>query len=398
MKGRSGWSRREFVQMTGSSLGAMSFGVPLLAGVTRANRTVAMRFAYVGFGGEGAKDEGIAVFDVRGRDLKDKDLRGGQWRQTGVVASAAPSSLVLDASERFLYAVNEVDEYQGLPSGTVEAYAIDEANGSLKLVNRQRLSLSATAPRHAAVSPDGRALVVAVHGGGAYNVLPIGEDGSVGAVSGILKEAGSGPHEEQRSAHPQMVVFDRAGRVISADLGSDRLSVLKLDTARLSIVGRCAAQAGDGPRQVAFHPDGRVLFVANELDASVACYAYDSEEGKIVGRLGQVATGCGGNAGGVVMAVDPAGEFLYTSHRRGSGGVSMWRIVGSTGALQRLQVVDESGPRLHEMTMTADGKSLLGLSREDGGVFGWRVANGQISRGVQLASLSAPASMAVKAL
>ena len=98
------------------------------------------------------------------------------------------------------------------------------------------------------------------------------------------------------------------------------------------------------------------------------------------------------------MAVDPAGEFLYTSHRRGSGGVSMWRIVGSTGALQRLQVVDESGPRLHEMTMTADGKSLLGLSREDGGLFGWRVANGQISRGVQLASLSAPASMAVKSL
>ena len=95
--------------------------------------------------GEGAKDEGIAVFD----------LRGGRWRQLGVVASAAPSSLALDAGERFLYAVNEVDEYEGLPSGTVEAYAIDAADGNLKLVNRQKLSLSATAPRHAAVSPDG---------------------------------------------------------------------------------------------------------------------------------------------------------------------------------------------------------------------------------------------------
>jgi len=312
------------------------------------------------------------------------------------VASAAPSSLALDASERFLYAVNEVDEYEGLPLGTVEAYAIDGADGSLKLLNRQKLSLSATAPRHAAVSPDGRALVVAVHGGGAYNVLALGKDGSVGAVSGILKETGSGPHDKQRSAHPQMVVFDCAGRVVSTDMGSDRLSVLTLDTARLSIAGRYAAQAGDGPRHIAFHPDGRLLFVANELDASVACYGYDAEEGRIVGRLGRVATARGGSTGGVVMAVDPAGEFLYTAHRRGSDGVSMWRIGRSTGGLQRLQVVDEGGPRLHEMTITADGKSLLGLSRTDGGVFGWRVANGQISRGVRLTSLAAPMSMAAK--
>jgi 6-phosphogluconolactonase (cycloisomerase 2 family) len=98
------------------------------------------------------------------------------------------------------------------------------------------------------------------------------------------------------------------------------------------------------------------------------------------------------------MAVDPAGEFLYTSHRRGSGGVSIWKIEGNTGCLQRLQIVDEGRARLHELAMTPDGKSLLGLSREDGGVFGWDVRNGQIDLGVQLASLEAPVSMALKSL
>jgi 6-phosphogluconolactonase len=387
MKDRSGWSRREFVRIAGSSLGVMSFGAPLLARTTLAGERLAPRFAYVGFGRGNAKSEGIAAFD----------LRGGRWRRMGVVASAAPSSLALDAGERFLYAVNEVDEYEGLPSGTVEAYAIDAGDGSLRLLNRQRLSLSATAPRHAAVSPDGRALVVAVHGGGAYNVLPVREDGSLGAVAGILKETGSGPHDEQRSAHPQMVVFDRAGRVVSADLGSDRLSVLTLDAAGLRIAGRYEARAGEGPRQIVFHPDGRLLFVANGLNASVACYRYDADEGRIVGRLGQAVTSPGGNGGGVVMTVDPAGDFLYTAHRR-NGGVSMWKIARSTGELQRLQVVDEGGPRLHEMTMTADGESLLGLSREDGGVFGWRVANGQLGRAVRLTNVAAPMSVAVKSL
>lgn len=388
MKDRSGWSRREFVQVAGSSLGAMSLGSSLLARAGGASEGVATRFAYVGFGGEGAREGGIAVYD----------LRGGRWRPMGAVASAAPSALTLDASERFLYALNEVNEYEGLPSGTVEAYSIDAADGNLKLLNRQKLSLSATVPRHAAISPDGKALVVAVHGGGAYNVLPLEEDGSVGAVSGILKETGSGPHDEQKSAHPQMVVFDRAGRVVSVDLGSDRLSVLKLYRMQLRTAGRYAARTGDGPRQIAFHPDGRLLFVANELDASVACYAYDVEEGRIGGRLGQVATANDEKTGGVIMALDPAGEFLYTSHRRGNGGVSIWRIAGSTAELQRLQIIDEGGPRLHELKMTADGDSLLGLSREEGGVFAWRIANGQVSRGVHLTSLPDPMSIAMKSL
>src|SRR3984885_14918207 len=144
MKDRSGWSRREFVQVAGSSLGAMSLGSSLVARVGGASEGVATRFVYVGFGGEGAK-EGIASYD----------LRDGRWRSMDVVARAAPSALTLDAGERFLYAVNEGNEYEGLPSGTVEAYSIDGADGNLKFVNRHKLSLSATAPRHVAVSPDG---------------------------------------------------------------------------------------------------------------------------------------------------------------------------------------------------------------------------------------------------
>src|SRR5437879_10804182 len=98
------------------------------------------------------------------------------------------------------------------------------------------------------------------------------------------------------------------------------------------------------------------------------------------------------------MAVDPAGDFLYTAHRRGSVGISVWRIARDSGGLQAVAVIDEGGPRLHQVTITGDGKSLLGISREDGGVFGWRVGNGQISRGVRLASVNAPMSIAMKSL
>jgi 6-phosphogluconolactonase len=385
MKDLSRWSRREFVQMAGLSLGTMSFG-PTLLSRTNSTRERSPRFAYVGFGGNDAEREGIAIFDIR----------GGQWRQMSVAASRAPSSLTLDANERFLYVTNEIYEHEGLPTGTVEAYAIDSTSGNLTLLNRQRLSLSATAPRHAAVSPDGRALIVSVHGGGAYNVLPLAVDGSLGPVSGILKQTGSGPHQEQRSAHPQMVLFDRAGRIVTADLGSDRLSVFKIDTGRLAVAQRYEAQTGEGPRHLAFHPDAQLLFAANGLEASVASYRYDPDQGKIVMRLEKTSTVNGAGARSTIMAIDPAGNFLYTACEHMSDALSAWKIAPTTGVLRQSQTVN--APQLHAISMTPDGALLLGLSRRDQGVFGWRVANGRLDQPIQLAGLAAPMSLAVKSL
>ena len=382
----SHWNRREFVQRASASLGAIGFGPSWIARIAPA--AISPRFAYVGFGGEGADTEGIAVFDIQ----------GSRWKQTSAAASRAPASLTLDPSQRFLYAVNAIDEHQGLPTGTVEAYAIDSAMGSLELLNRQRLSLSATRPKHAAISPDGKTLLVAIHGGGAYNILPLKEDGSLGPVAGILKETGSGPHEDQASAHPQMVAFDRKGRALTADLGNDRLSILNIDTTQPAFAARHHTKAGEGPRQIAFHPDGELLFVANGLHPSIVCYAYNATEGKITERLTEVSTSDSKVSGGVLMAMDPSGELLYTAHPGMNNGVSIWTIEPRTAQLRKLQVVDEGMPRLHELTVTPDGNNLLGLSREAGAIFGWPVAYGSLGRRMHLAHIPAPLSVATKSL
>ena len=107
--------------------------------------------------------------------------------------SRAPACLLLSPAQRTLYVANEVDVHEGLPRGTVEAYRVDPLDGRLTLLARRPLSLSATRPRHMALSPDGKLLAVAAYGGGIYNLLPIAEDGSIGSPSSIYKEAGCGP-------------------------------------------------------------------------------------------------------------------------------------------------------------------------------------------------------------
>lgn len=399
MRDRLLWNRRDFVQMAGcSSLGVMRARLPWLPVAGKENSTAAPRFAYVGYAGE----NGVAA-DGSAHGIEVFAIEGERWRSTGAAVSNHPSFLTLHPSERFLYAVNEVNLYENLPSGAVEAYAIDAKEGSLTLVNRQPLSLSATGPRHMAMSPDGRALVVAVHGGGAYNVLPIGEDGRLGRVSGILKETGSGPDEEhQQAAHPQMVMFDKMGRLLGADMGSDRLSVFALNGGKLSVAARSEAPAGSGPRQIELHPDGNLLFVANGLDASVSCYGYDEKNGRILKQLEHVPTvrSGSGEKRPVVMAMHPSGEFLYTAHRSGSDGITVWRSDSSTGELRVVQRECDGVESLHAMTMAPDGSSLLALSRNIGGVILWRIdrGNGRLTGRVQVAKVPAPVSLVVKYL
>ena len=215
MKQSLAMDRRRFVQMAGgaSLLAALCSRPGWAAGLGASTRTA--KFAYIG----GAR--GIHVYSIAANE---------SFIEQQTIASSVPVAMAINDGN--LYVANGISEYDSLPRGSVEAYAIDAVAGRLELKNRVPLSLSGTLPRDLAVAPDGRSIVVAVHGGGAYNLLPVLEDGSLGRVSWILKETGSGPHELQASAHPSAVLFDPVGRVLTADQGSDRLSVLSLEQRR----------------------------------------------------------------------------------------------------------------------------------------------------------------------
>ena len=206
--------RRRFLQIAGSASLVSAVG-------GRFGWASTARFVYIG------AEHAIHVYSVSADERLVE-------RQT--IVSALPVAMAIHGGR--LYVANGVSQYGNLPRGSVEAYAIDRATGRLEWMNRVPLSLSGTAPRDLAVAPNGRSVVVAVHGGGAYNVLSLDEDGRLGRVSGILKEVGSGPHPSQTTAHPAAVMFDREGRVLTADQGSDRLNVLALNPYSCKI---CAA-------------------------------------------------------------------------------------------------------------------------------------------------------------
>ena len=391
------WSRRKFVQSLGYSslLGAANLHAGRLLsnehGLVEDISQTEPRFAYVG-----SMIQGIMAFAIEGES----------WRLIETIASEKPSALALHPDRNILFAINEIDTYQTLPTGSVESYRIDAQHGNLTLISRQPLSLSATLPKHVAVSPDGRHLIVAVHGGGAYNILPINSNGRLGRVSGILKETGSGPdRENQEAAHPQWVMFDTTYHLLSADLGNDRLSVFNLIEGRMSPTQRIATKPGSGPQSLAIHPSGHLLYAVNKLDASLSCFRYDARSGKIIETLHHKSISAiriPGEVRTTALAIHPSRDFLYTPYFRSRINrsvdtcIAVWHIHTSSGEPEHIQTFECMGHTCI-VSLTSQHRHLFLLCHREDGVFRCDInpVNGHLHRMIPVGEAPSPASLAM---
>src|SRR5690348_93850 len=66
------------------------------------------------------------------------DGRTGAMTPLGLAAALPnPSFLTASRDGRYVYAVNELETYQGAASGSVTAFAVDRANGRLRAIGAQ---------------------------------------------------------------------------------------------------------------------------------------------------------------------------------------------------------------------------------------------------------------------
>ena len=196
-----------------------------------------------------------------------------------LAATRNPSWLTVSDDGLAVYAVAEAVDFEGTDQGGVVAFARDPESGALTLLGSR--PSGGAEPAHLAIDPTGRFVVVANYGSGTVAVLPIRDDRSLGQATDVVQHFGSGPDAaRQESPHPHQVVFDPIGeQVIVADLGVDSLYFYDLDeTGHLGerVDERFPAEPGAGPRHVAWHPDGRHLFVLNELDSTLLVLRRDA--------------------------------------------------------------------------------------------------------------------------
>jgi 6-phosphogluconolactonase len=246
----------------------------------------------------------------------------------GIVAPvASPSFIVLDSAKKFLYSGNESG------AGSASAFAINGNTGALRFLNTQG---AGGQPAHIAIHPGGKHLLTANYTGGTVAVFGIQADGSLAGSPQIVSHFGElGPNAgRQEAPHPHMVLSDSTGKyVLVNDLGLDATIVYSFDAAagRITEVNRIAAPAGSGPRHLAWHPNGRIVYSINELANTLNVYMWDGNSGSLTPVQENVSTlpaGFRGTSGAGEVLVDAAGKFLYASNR-GNDNIAIFSIDSS---------------------------------------------------------------------
>jgi 6-phosphogluconolactonase len=338
---------------------------------------------YVGSHGE--RGQGIHAFRLQsaGTDV----FQNVTLVPLGLAAAADnATTFELDIANRRLFAVSEIDQFNGQPSGAITAYAIDGA-GKLALISRR--ASEGTFPCRLALHPDRRYLLVTNCGSGNVVVLRVGENGHLGETTDTKPLAAPAP----------CVTFDPSGRfAFGCDQASDQVVIYAFDAAhgRLTTTAVARLRPGAGPRQIAFRPDGRFAYVLNSKTSTITAFSYDDATGTLA-ELQTISTVPeyfdGANAGGE-LHMHRTGKWLYVSNV-GHNSVVLFTTDFEKGALTFVEEQGTGGKKPLHFGIEPSAKHLAISNTDSDTVLASRIdeGNGRLKPSGIFAAVPSPAGI-----
>ncbi len=306
------------------------------------------------------------------------DSSTGAAEALGLLAETRdPSFLALHPNGRYLYAVNEVDDFDSAGSGAISSFAIDHDSFALRKLNE--VSSKGGWPCHLNLDGSGRMLIVANYKGGNIASFPVNEDGTLGEAASFYQHEGSSVHSRQDQPHAHSADFSADDRfAFFSDLGLDQVKIYKADPATATIEPNDPAfvevEPGSGPRHFSLHPSGRFAYGINELSSTVTFYSFDGESGTLavqqtVSTLPEDFEG--GNSTAEIY-VHPSGNFVYASNR-GHHSIAVFGIDPENGRLEARGQVSTQGERPRNFAFDPTGQYLLAANQESDNIAVYRI-------------------------
>lgn len=273
-----------------------------------------------------------------------------------------PFFMALSPDQKQLFSIHAT-AFGGEEHEQVAAYDLEGRSGRLKLVNRQ--SARGAASCYLQVDATGRTVLVANYSTGSVAALPVRDDGSLGEATSFMQHAGSSVDPARQSgpfAHCIIVSPDNRF-AYAADLGLDQILAYRLDaeTASLSPNGQpfVRTSPGAGPRHLTFHPNGKQLYVINELKNSVTLFDQLADSGVLIERqtISTLPEDFEGTSHCADLKITSNGRFLYGTNR-GHDSIAAYAI-GDDGQLSLIGIEPSRGAGPQNLAITPDGGLLL---------------------------------------
>jgi len=288
-----------------------------------------------------------------------------------------PFFLAITPDKRFLYAI-DTEQFGGKEDEFVAAYAIKGRTGMLKRLNRQ--SARGSASCYLDVDATGKAVLVANYSTGSVAALPVNTDGSLGEAASFVQHQGSSVNpSRQKAPYAHSIVVSPDNRfALAADLGIDKILVYRLAPPTAGLTANesqafASVPPGSGPRHLTFHPNGRRVYVINELTNTVTFFDYASDTGSLTQRqtISTVPADFDGTSYCADLKITPDGQFLYGTNR-GHDSIAIYRI-GDDGRLSLVGIEPSRGKGPQNLLITPDGRWLLCANMPGNNVIVFRI-------------------------
>src|SRR5574341_55244 len=272
----------------------------------------------------------------------------------------APSFIVVHPDRKHLYAVSETGKYSHGALGEVWAFHFGREPFNIQPLNHR--TTSGDWPCHLQLDATGNWLLVTNYGTGNAGIYPLQPDGSIGEMADFVKHNGKGPNAvRQEGPHAHSSIFTPDNRfAIIADLGIDQLVMYQLDTStgKLLAYASVNTRPGAGPRHLAFHPNGKWMYVANELDSTVTQYEYDAAKGALLERQ-SLPTVPSLSPENIVadIHVSASGQRVYVSNR-GHNSIAVYDV-GEDGSLMLVSIPTCGGNWPRNFALAPRGQFVL---------------------------------------
>lgn len=298
----------------------------------------------------------------------------GTMTSLGSVAQVSSNWVATHPTRPILYVAG------GEQGGYIRVFRIDDASGALRQLDEITVETVPTGSgglSYIGLTSNADALLVADFAAGSAVTVPLGPNGGLRAVASVVQDVGSGPSPRQTGPHPHCVVVDPSRRhALVADFGADRVFVYDYDpaTRRMSAgapdgPGSYATAPGSGPRRLAFHPNGRTLYLLNELTADLQVLRWDAGQGELTPRqvLSTNAADHTGTTSAAELAVSRDGRYLYTSNR-GENALVVFSADPATGLLTETQRIPCAGVTPWSFALHPGGRWLFVANEASGRV------------------------------
>lgn len=299
--------------------------------------------------------------------------------------AGSPFHLTLDHTCSHLYAANTIDSFEDQPGGTVCAFSVNQSNGELTFINQQ--SAHGNLPCYVSLDKQGKHVLVGSYSSGTLAILPILADGSVGPATDHVQHVGTGFTDRQTAPYVHCIVPDPAGRfAFAADLGIDKVMIYRLDAQPGKLIPNdppyVSLQPGAGPRHLIFHPNGRFVYLINEIDSTITVYAYIASAGALtplqtIPTLPSDYTDKNHTAD---LQIHPNGRFLYGTNRA-HNSIVMYDLDPNTGLLTLRERVSSEGEWPWSIAIDPTANFLLSANSQSNRVVVFRIdpATGQLT-------------------